>query len=436
MLAEDNRMENINNSKISNRKWRARLPIYIPGLVDGKYSYAQAAASTGYSARQLRRFKEQYLQEGLAFLDKPRPPRLAPPANKTPVSLRLQIVSLYLDKYSDVNFAYFRDCLEEFHKISISKNTLHRIMDEAGIKSPLARHVKKRRPELHRPRMRRDNFGDLLQIDGTPFAWFYKSGNKQRFCLMGAIDDATSRITGLYMCEFECLYGYLEILRQTALSYGVPREIYSDRAAIFCVTPKKKKDLTRWEELAGVHEKRTQWQRVLEDLGINQILAWSPEAKGRVERMWQTLQGQLPQWFFMHGIDSVEKANEALPRYIAGFNKKYGVEPAADDSFFVPLFPGQNLDDILCAQFTRQTNSAGEFSFHSYKFTILECQRIACIKFILCISERGLFAKIGDRFYPVQCLDAPLSGLGETMPQVVRDIIYRYMFAYGKEISA
>ena len=429
-------MENLNNSNMSNRKWKARLPVYLPGLVSGKYTYAQAAASTGYSTRQLQRFKEMYLNEGLSFLDRPRPPRLVPPVNKKPAELRMEIVRIYLDKYTDVNFAYFRDCLEEFHGISISKNTLHRIMEEAGIKSPLARKVKKKRPELHRPRMRRASFGDLLQIDGTPFSWFYKFGNMKRFCLMGSIDDATSKITGLYLCEFECLYGYLEILRQTCQAYGVPREIYSDRAAIFCVTPKKKKDLTRWEELAGVHEKRTQWQRVLDDLGINQILAWSPEAKGRVERMWQTLQGQLPQWFYLHGIDTVEKANAALPRYIAQFNTKYSVEPADPESFFVPLFPGQNLDDILCAQFTRLTNSAGEFSFHSYKFTILECQRIACINFLLCVSERGLFAKIGDRFYPVQCLDAPLSGLGEKMPQVVQDIVYRYMFAYAKEISA
>lgn len=422
--------------ELQTKRFKARLPVYLPGLCSGKYTYAQAAASTGYSVRSLQRFKALYLEEGLAFLERPRAPRLKPPVNKTPAELQTKIIALYLDQYSDVNFAYFRDCLEEFHGISISKNTLYGILKAAGIKSPLARHMKKRREELHRPRMRRACFGDMLQIDGTPFAWFYKFGNEKRFCLMGSIDDATSKITGLYMCEFECLYGYLEILRQTCQSYGVPREIYSDRAAIFCVTPKKKKNLTQWEELAGVHEKRTQWQRVLEDLGVNQILAWSPEAKGRVERMWQTLQGQLPMWFYKNGIDSVEKANEALPRYIAQFNKKYGVDPREADSFFVPLLDGQNLDDILCAQFTRQTNSAGEFSFHSYKFTILECNRIACRSFLLCISERGLFAKIDGLFYPVKCLDAPLAGLGETMPQVVRDIVYRYMFAYAKEVSA
>lgn len=424
------------NDSTLNKKLKVRLPVYLPGLVSGKYTYKQAAASTGYSVRQLQRFKASYLAEGLSFLDRPRAPRLGPPPNKKPVEFRRQVIALYLDKYSDVNFAYFRDCLAEFHGINLALSTLRRIMAEAGIKSPLARHVKRRRSELHRPRMRRAAFGDLLQIDGTPFAWFYKFGNNKRFCLMGSVDDATSKITGLYMCEFECLYGYLEILRQTCQAYGIPREIYSDRAAIFCVTPKKKKDLTSWEELAGIHEKRTQWQRVLEDLGINQILAWSPEAKGRVERMWQTVQGQLPQWFFLHGIDSVEKANAALPRYVEQYNKKYAVPAAVSDPFFVPLLPGQVLDDVLCAQFTRQTNYSGEFSFHSYKFTILECPRISCIKFTLCISERGIFAKVGDLFYPCQCLDAPLAGLGETMPQVVRDIVYRYLFAYGKEISA
>lgn len=94
--------------------------------------------------------------------------------------------------------------------------------------------------KAHRPRLRRENEGDLIQIDGTPFEWFYKSGDNKKYSMHGAIDDATGKITGLYITENECLYGYLEILRQTIQNHGIPREIYSDRAAIFCVTPKNK----------------------------------------------------------------------------------------------------------------------------------------------------------------------------------------------------
>lgn len=404
------------------------LAVYVPGLATGKYTYAQAAESTGYSVRQLVRLKKAYLVSGINCLENRNKNRV--PHNKLPQPVRDKIAGLYLRDYTDVNFSYFRDCLEEFHGIKVSAPTLHSIMHEFDIVSP-ERH-KKKPVKYHRSRVRRFNFGDLIQIDGTPYAWFYKFGNEQRYCMVGAIDDATSKITGLYMVENECLYGYLEILRQTCNSYGVPREIYSDRAAVFCCTPKNKKNLTQWEELEGVHNKSTQWQRVLSDLSINQILAWSPEAKGRVERMWRTLQGQLPQWFKLKGIDTVEKANRALPEYIAWFNEKYGVAPRSEDVFF--RVSPENLDDVLCARISRKTNSYGEFSFHSYKWA-LHAPRFRCLTFELCISERGIFGCVDGKYYPVEILDVPLDGLGETMPHVLESLIYRYMFAYAKEVS-
>lgn len=418
---------------IKNQKRKNLLPIYIKGLAAGKYTLAQASSSTGYSVRRLWQLKNDYKKYGLSILDHKGRGRI--PANKKSENLKNKIVALYASRaYAGLNFRYYLECLNHYENIHVSYTTLLNIMREYGIKSPEAHRIKK--PKLHRPRIRRDCFGDMLQIDGTPYEWFQRFGNNKRYCMVGAIDDATSKITALYITEYECLYGYMEILRDTINKHGVPREIYSDRAAIFCVTPKKKQNLTQWEELAGIHDKKTQWQRILSDLGINQILAWSPEAKGRVERMWRTLQSRLPTEFFMAGCDTVEKANIFLKNYVDSFNSQFGVEPMKPHNFFTPCL--KNLDDILTAQFTRRTDSHGCISFHSYKFAV-EAPRVCCRDLILHVSEHGLFARFPNdpNFYPVRLLDSCLmDGLGETMPHVVADIIYRYMYAYAKEISA
>ena len=413
-------------------KYKSLLPAYLVGLAAGKYTLAQAASACGYSVVRMCQLKKRYLAEGLSCLDNKNIGHA--PSNKTPQSLKNKIVALYATPaYSGINFKYFNECLEHYEGVCVSYSTLRVIMAEFGIKSPEAHKIKKQK--VHRPRVRRFNLGDLLQIDGTPYAWFERFGNNKRYCMAGAIDDATGRITALYITEFECLYGYLEIMRQTIQRYGVPREVYSDRAAIFCVTPKNKKNLTQWEQLAGLHDKRTQWQRILAELGVRQILAWSPEAKGRVERMWLTLQRRLPTEFYRAGCDTVEAANEFLRGYEERFNAQFAVEPMRPESFFLPCLV--NLDEVLTAQIPRRTDARGCISFHSYKFAI-DAPRVCCRDCVLHVSEAGIFARFeGDeKFYPVRLLDELRAGLGETMPQVVADIIYRYMFAYAKEVSA
>lgn len=414
------------------QKRKTLLPTYLKGLSTGKYTLRQASESTGYSIRWLSKLKQEYLKNGLDILEHQNKHRI--PANKTSQELKNKIIGIYAETYKDVNFKYFCECLEEYHNIKISLPTLRNIMQEAEIKSPFARHCKKSKQVVHQPRIRRENEGDLLQIDGTPFPWFYKFGDKKSYCIVGAIDDATEKITGLYMTEFECLYGYMEMLKQTCRNHGIPREIYSDRCAIFCCTPKSKKNLTVWEELEGLHDSKTQWQRILDELNIRQILAWSPQAKGRVERMWQTLQGRIPQEFFMNGIDTVEKANAFFPKLIEKFNKQFSVKPKKSDSFFLPC-PAE-LNDILVAQISRKADHNACFSFHSYKFAILNCPRIACRKFTLCICESGIFAKVDGKYYDTKILDDIQNVRGDTMPKVVENIIYRYMFAFGKERSA
>lgn len=415
----------------SQRKDKAILPVYVKGLYNGKYTLRQASESTGYTREHLCVLKKQYSLLGDSLFEHRNRGRI--PKNKTDPELARRIALIYSSQYSDVNFSYFCRCLADYENIKISLVTLRKIMKDYGIVSPEAHRTKKKK-SVHRPRLRRECEGDLLQIDGTPFAWFYRFGDNKRYCLTGGIDDATGKITGLYLTEFECLYGYLEILRQTCRTYGVPREIYSDRAAIFCYTPKGS-ELTQWEKLEVMREKRTQWQRICEELHIHQILAWSPEAKGRVERMWRTIQGQLPVWLFKNGLDSVEKANRELHRYIESFNKAYAVEAADDDNFYIDA--PADLDDILCAQYPRRADGRGCISFQGMTFYAPKAPDFSRRDVLFCINEGGLFAKYKGVFYPLQPTENFVQEVrGDSMPQAVINIIYRYLYAFGKEISA
>lgn len=407
------------------------LPIYVKGLYNNKYTLKQASESTGYSVVHLCRLRKRYELYGAKIFEHGNKGRVS--NLRIDTNTRKRIACIYSAQYSDVNFTYFQKCLKEFEGINIGLSSLRSIMKEYGLVSPEAHKIKKKK-EVHRPRLRRECEGDLLQIDGTPYAWFYKSGDNKRYCLSGGIDDATGKITGLYFTENECLYGYLEVLKQTCKDYGVPREIYSDRAAIFCFTPRGRQ-LAQWEKLEVMHEKRTQWQRICEELHIHQILAWSPEAKGRVERMWRTIQGQLPIWLYKNNVKTVEEANKIIGKYIKSFNESYAVEAADDDNFYID--PPLNLDDILCAQFPRRADGRGCITFQGTTFYAPDAPDFSRRDVLLCINESGLYVKYMEHYYPLIPTENFVRQVyGDTMPQVVVNIIYRYLFAFGKEISA
>lgn len=417
---------------VQNQHLKQKLPRFIIGIANRKYTYREAMESTGYSRSRLAVLVREYKETGVIDLVHKNTNRRA--YNRIPQETRDRIVELYLtETYNDCNFKFFTYCLNEYEGIDVCYRSIRNIMAEYGIKSPEAR--KKKKEVLHRPRDRRECEGDLLQLDATPYPWFYKFGNNKKYAIHGAIDDATSKPTAFYCTENECSYGYLEVLRQTINNYGIPRQTYTDRAAIFCVTPKEKQNLTAWEAMEAIHNKRTQWQRILDDLGIDQILAWSPQAKGRVERMWHTVQDWLPTMMYKNGIDTVDKLNAWLPKFVKFYQDQWAVKPKDTESFYVPA-DGCDLDDILTVQIPRKTDSNGCFSFHSYKFAIEDCSRCSCMSIMLHISENGIFAKINGKLYKTRCLDEIQTTISDKMPHIVQDLIYRYCFAYAKEISA
>jgi transposase InsO family protein len=147
-----------------------------------------------------------------------------------------------------------------------------------------------------------------LRVDATPYAWFARSqapdtskGDKRRYALCEAIDDATRRITGLYMCKNECLHGYFEMLRRTIKNHGMPVSVYADRHTIFRSPNKAKAEID-----PKVNVSDTQFGGCLKELGVVLIAARSPQAKGRIERLWGTLQGRLPTEFAIRNITTID----------------------------------------------------------------------------------------------------------------------------------
>jgi hypothetical protein len=207
----------------------------------------------------------------------------------------------------------------------------------------------------------------LIQIDASPFNWLR---NGKPCSLHGAIDDATGVAVGLYLCQNECRLGYFEVMRQCILNHGAPLSLYSDRHTIFR-SPKADK-LTAEELLHGKEEKPTQFGRAMDELGVNIIFARSAQAKGRVERMWETLQSRLPVEFALEGITTIEAVNEYLAdKGAAYFNHRWAVE-AEGAPIYVPLREDVDIDTILCVKEKRATDSAGVFSFGNKTFQVVD----------------------------------------------------------------
>ena len=268
-----------------------------------------------------------------------------------------------------------------------------------GIKSP----KKHRKTKLHHRRKRKEAEGMMLQADGTPFDWFE---NGEKYSLHGFIDDATGKITGLYMCKNECLLGYLEVLRQTLENYGIPISLYPDKYSVF-FPPKKVNDhITIEEQLNGRNKGITQFGRIVEELGIEMFPASSPQAKGRIERLWDTLQSRLVTEFRINKITTIDKANEFLPNYIIKYNSKFSVEASSKKSLFLKLPKRYNLDELLCVKYERTIDNAGVFSINNSKFQISDKSLLPKTKVQIYLSQKiGLRVKSNNKIYDVKPLE-------------------------------
>jgi transposase len=343
------------------RKQLNRLDI-INKANAGFITVAEAASALGLSERQVKRLKKEVRQYGPAALIHKN--SLRKPSCAIPEDTARQIVALKkLEIYEKANFNHFRELLLDYHNIQISYSSLYCLLTSNGIKSPKTR----RRFKPHRRRKRKKQAGLLLQVDASPFAWF---GGKVKYSLHGAVDDATGQIVALYMCKNECMLGYFETLRRLICGFGLPVSLYTDRHSIFRSPAADKISIE--DQLAGVTANETQFGRCLKELGITPIPARSAQAKGRIERLWETLQSRLPVEFAVHNIRTMDEANDFLSTYIFKFNEQFAVEPQSSDTAFRTVPEGLNIDYCLCIKEQRTVDTGGVFSYYNKSFKIVD----------------------------------------------------------------
>ena len=344
----------------------------INAAIENKMTVAEAAKRLGISDRQVKKLKAK-MRTGESLKHgncKPSPKRRKD-------CDRELIVKHYKDeRFSGANFRHFQELLEEHFGIKIAYKQLHEILLEAGFKSP----KKQRKRKVHRTRLPKEHFGEMLQTDGSPHQWFLPFGDTAFYCLHGFIDDATGIPTGGYFSKNECLNGYFEAFRQTLDNFGVPGSIYADGLNIFFG---KEYNPTLLEMLDGIYERKTQFAKIADTLGIELIRAHSSQAKGKIERLWQTFQSRLIIEFKIHGIDNMEKANAFLPGYLKKYGIKFGKTPASDKSDFLPVPKGIDLDLLLTKRETRKLDAGCTFSFHNNKFRVDDIPPKATIEIVM-----------------------------------------------------
>lgn len=339
----------------------ARRLYVIEQTIAGNLTIRQAAELLKLSCRQVKRLKKGVAISGAASLAHRN--RGRKPKHAVTTEVRDTIVSLAIGIYKDASCEQMAELLAEHHGIVVSPRSVRRILHAAGIPLKYARKPAKKR----RSRERMPAAGMLVQADASPFAWFEERGPMA--ALHGIVDDATGKILALFFRPTEDLRGYFTALLQMLANFGAPRTFYSDRHTIF-FSPKKDK-LSIEEELAGKQVALTQFGRALSELNIGHTPARSPEAKGRVERLWETLQGRLVIELRLAGISDIEAANAFLPGFIAKFNARFGKEPAVLESAFAPCPAKDVLDRIVCLKYSRKASGGSTISFMGQTYQLL-----------------------------------------------------------------
>ena len=334
-----------------NRQQQREVEI-LTRLEAGVLDVETGAELLGVSARQVRRLRAGFRQDGMAAVVHGNSGRS--PANRTDPALLERILALAGPdgKYHDLNVCHLQELLVHEEQITIGRSTLDRLLKQAGVRKPA-----KTAPPVHRRRrLRRPAEGMLLQIDGSPFDWLEGRGPKA--ALIGAIDDATGKVVFLLFRPTEDQIGYLLLLRSVAQRYGLPMSIYHDRHTIL----RSPKQPTLDEQLAGLTP-MSQLQRIMAGLGIEAIPAHSPQAKGRIERLWGTLQDRLTKELRLADITTLEAANAFLPGFMERYNTRFAKEPQDPQSAWVPLPADLDRNYYFAIRETRKVRADHCISF-------------------------------------------------------------------------
>lgn len=317
-----------NKGKIPSTPSHSEILNVLLAFDAGILTSAQAIAKTGLSRSTFFRHIKTWRETGK--LPTNHGNRNRSPVNKLDPALEKRIKELAETKFAEMQPTMLSHCLKKYEGISISVETARRILHELHPEQS----ARERRSAAHALRRRRTTCGELVQIDGSPHHWFGEE--RPPACLIAFIDDATGKIMAADFFETESVEGYFSLLIRYISRHGIPVALYSDRHSIFKVVGERHEESTA----------ETQYQRACKSLGIQPIYAYSPQAKGRVERLFQTLQGRWPLEFRVRGIISIDEANQHIEEFVEDFNQEFGIPPQNDTDSHVRI-TADGMEEVI-----------------------------------------------------------------------------------------
>jgi transposase len=323
-------------------------------VVQGQMSAVAAANVLGLSRRQVHRLLKRFGTDGPAAIRHQARGRAS--NNQINPTVREAALALVRERYADFGPTLASEKLAELHGLTVSRETLRKWMQNAGLW--LSR---KQRRTFHQPRLRRECLGELIQIDGSDHRWFEERG--PACTLLVFIDDATSTLMHLEFVSSESTFSYFGALERYLTLHGRPVAFYSDKHTVFRV-PKQG---------ARTGYGMTQFGRALNELNIEILCANSSQAKGRVERANRTLQDRLVKELRLAGISDMETANAFLPGFMARHNAQFAKVPRRADNLHRPLnVEPDRLRDILCYRDERYVSNQLAFSYDRLRIILAE----------------------------------------------------------------
>ena len=337
----------------------------LQGYMDGKIEIEEAARILKRHPRSVYRMLRKVREKGPEGVLHGSRNRVSP--RRVPESIRKKLVDLALGKYRDINDTHLCEILSEAEGIILGRETLRGILRKGGI----APKRKVRRRRYRSRRERKEAFGMLLQVDASPHDWLEARG--PWLTLVGSIDDATGHVWAHFE-EAETTWAYLDLMEEVFRTQGIPLSLYADRHSIFHTT----REPTIIEQLKDIVP-LTQFGRAMEELGISVIKAWSPQAKGRIERLWGTFQDRLVVALRLAGAKTLEQAREVLKGFLPHYNRRFCVLPRKEQAVFRKAPPKAVLHKILCLKETRIVKKDHTVSFEGLVLQIPPSKRYPCL---------------------------------------------------------
>ena len=320
-----------------NQKELARLQV-LNNVLEHRLPMDQAAELLGVTERHAWRILAAYRKEGAAALA--HASRGRRPPNAVSDELAAAVVNLVRTRYTGANHTHLTELLQEREDIDLGRQTVRRILTKAGLPSP-----RRRRPPKHRVRRERmPRAGMLVQVDGSHHPWLEERG--PRFVLLLAVNDATGIVANAVFRQAEDTRGYFILMDGLIRRWGIPLALYTDRHGVFKFSGRPRHVPRPIES--------THFTRGMRELGVQQIFARSPQAKGRVERAAGTFQDRLVTELRLAKATTIQQANEILERFIPRFNSQFSVPPEQADAAYRPVDPVISLTEILCFKHSRK----------------------------------------------------------------------------------